>query len=249
MNGLLAGLPRPFVDLVRRLKLFFRWLPYMGRHRYCPVCRTSSRRFRRFGLVPREDAECARCGSLERQRLLWLFVERKTDLFDGRAKKVLHVAPEICLARPFGRRLGEHYITADLVNPRAMLQMDITNIDFPAGHFDVVYCSHVLEHVPDDRKAMREFHRVLDAAGWAILLVPITADRTIEDPSVTDPEERARLFGQHDHVRRYGPDYVDRLRESGFKVSICSADDLASPDERVRLGLTDAAGEIYFCTK
>jgi SAM-dependent methyltransferase len=98
------------------------------------------------------------------------------------------------------------------MNPRAMVRMDITDIQYPKDTFDVIYCSHVLEHVVDDRKAMREFHRVLRPDGWALLLVPITVEKTFEDPSVTDPEERLSVFGQEDHVRCYGPDYVERLR-------------------------------------
>jgi ubiquinone/menaquinone biosynthesis C-methylase UbiE len=109
-------------------------------------------------------------------------------------------------------------MTADLHSP-AMVKMDITNIQFPDETFDVVYCSHVLEHVPDDRKAMREFYRVLKSNGWAVLLVPIIVEKTFEDPSIDKPKDRLRLFGQSDHVRKYGRDYVDRLRESGFSVS------------------------------
>jgi SAM-dependent methyltransferase len=130
-----------------------------------------------------------------------------------------------------------------------MIKMDITNIDYPDQSFDVIYCSHVLEHVQDDRKAMREFYRVLKTTGWAILLVPITAEKTLEDPSLVGPEERLRVFGQADHVRRYGPDYVDRLREAGFSVQVTKVNDLVQNDEAIRLGLTSAAGEIHFCTK
>src|SRR6185503_7695510 len=97
--------------------------------------------------------------------------------------------------------------------------------------FDVIYCSHVLEHVPDDRLARSQLRRGLKRAGWAVLLVPITAAQTIEDPTVTDPAERERLFGQHDHVRRYGPDYVDRLRDAGFSVSETNASDMFNDSE------------------
>jgi len=130
-----------------------------------------------------------------------------------------------------------------------MVKMDITAIQFPSESFGIIYCSHVLEHVPDDKQAMREFCRVLKPDGWAILLVPITADKTFEDASVTDPAERLRLFGQEDHVRRYGPDYMDRLRESGFKVEKTSVADLVSPEDAVRMGLTAASGDIFHCTK
>ena len=243
----MAGRVRPYV---KRLRDAARALSYRGKGRYCPVCGKSSRRFRGFGIVVREDAQCVRCGSLERHRLLWLFVQAKTDLFDGTPKRMLHVAPEPCLESRFRSRLGDGYVTADLFDPRAMVRMDITDIPFEDESFDVIYCSHVLEHVTEDRRAMREFVRVLKRDGWAILLVPVYDGETLEDVSVVDPEERIELFGQDDHVRRYGRrDYVERLRDAGFTVGISQVTDLTSPDEAVRMGLTSASGEIHFCTK
>jgi SAM-dependent methyltransferase len=161
---------------------------------------------------------------------------------------MLHVAPELCLESRFRVRLGSNYVTADL-SPKATLQMDITSIPFSDASFDFVYCSHVLEHVHDDRKAMREFCRVLKSNGSAILLVPISLEKTFEDASVVDPEDRRRLFGQSDHVRRYGRDYVDRLRETGFNVSIVQVKELCPDSEAIRMGLTAASGEIYSCTR
>ena len=126
--------------------------------------------------------------------------------------------------------------------------MDISDIQYPDNTFDVVYCSHVLEHVPDDRRALREFWRVLKIGGWAILQVPITSDVTFEDPTVTSPEERERLFGQHDHVRRYGPDYRNRLVDVGFSVTVDSF--VRELDERTvsRYGLMRSE-DVYFCRK
>lgn len=200
-------------------------------------------------MVQREDALCVHCGALERHRFVWLYFSEKTDLFDGRTKKVLHVAPERCFEHLLKKQLGDGYVTADLTSPRAMVKMDITDIQYPDDSFDVIYCSHVLEHVQDDRKAMREFHRVLAKDGWAILLVPITVDRTLEDPTIIDPSERLRVFGQKDHVRRYGPDFVDRLREAGFTVTVTRVSDLFEPADSIRMGLTSVSGEIYHCTK
>ena len=188
--------------LIRFLTHVLQIIVYSGKGRHCPVCGKDSRKFRPTGVVRREDAICVHCGARERHRFVWLYFNKMTDLFDGRPKKVLHIAPESCLESGLRSRLGQNYITADLFNPKAMVRMDITDIQYPDGYFDVVYCSHVLEHVPDDKKAMREFRRVLKQNGWAILLVPITADKTFEDPSVVDPAERVKLFGQHDHVRR-----------------------------------------------
>jgi predicted SAM-dependent methyltransferase len=132
-----------------------------------------------------------------------------------------------------------------------MVKMDVTDIRFPDGAFDVVYCSHVLEHVLEDKRAMREFYRVLKVGGWAIILVPIFPGRleTFEDPSVTDPAERTRLFGQKDHVRWYGQDYLERLRESGFVVNVVNPEDFLAKNEIEHMGITSSAGEIYFCTK
>jgi SAM-dependent methyltransferase len=249
IRRVLRTLPEPVKAPLRRARQLVLGLPYRGTGRWCPVCEQSSRRFEVFGIVPRPDAQCMQCGSLERHRLAWLHMQRRTDLFDGRPRKMLHVAPELALQRHFRRAVGRGYLTADLSRGRAMTVMDIENIQMPDASFDVIFCSHVLEHVDDDRRAMREFRRVLKPTGWAILLVPITADRTIEDATVTDPAERLRLFGQDDHVRRYGPDYVDRLREAGFTVATTRVADLATPQEAERMGLTPAAGEIYHCTK
>lgn len=235
---------------LQRVRSFVRKISHAwGADRYCPVCRRSSRRFKDFGRPTRADAKCVRCGSLERHRMVWLYLERKTNLLDGSPKRMLHVAPESCFKRRLRKHLGRGYLTGDLKEEKAMVRMDVMSIQYPDESFDVVYCSHVLEHVPDDRRAMREFHRVLRPDGWAILLVPITREKTLEDPSVTDPGERLRLFGQADHVRRYGPDYVDRLREAGFEVTVREASDFLGPEEIVRMGITNAAGEIFFCTR
>ena len=223
---------------------------YRGTGRLCPVCETASRRFRPFGVEEkRPDAQCVHCGALERHRFLWLFFQKKTDLFEAPGKSMLHVAPERCFEHRLRARLGAGYLTADLENPEADVQMDITNITYPDASFDVVYCSHVLEHVPDDRKALREFHRVLKRDGWAIILVPITVSRTIEDPTETDPKERLRRFGQDDHVRRYGPDFLDRLRAAGFTVQVVRVADVVPAADMNQIALTPATGDIYYCTK
>jgi SAM-dependent methyltransferase len=191
---------------------------------------------------------CGTCASLERHRLIWLFFKNCTNLFNGQKKKVLHIAPEISIGRLLANVQNIEYLSGDLTSGKAMVEMDITDIHFLKNTFDIIYCSHVLEHVPDDRAAMREFHRVLKPGGWAVLQVPITAPTTFEDPSVTDPAERIRLFGQDDHVRRYGPDYRDRLVETGFRVDVNSFV-RTLPQRAIRKFGLDANEEIYYCTK
>ena len=162
---------------------------------------------------------------------------------------MLHIAPEYGMEPRLRRSLGAGYVTADLTDPEVMVRIDITNIDFPAESFDVIYCSHVLEHVADDRKAMRELQRVLKRDGWGVLQVPIRPGVTYEDPTIVDPQERLRAFGQEDHVRQYGDDFADRLREAGFDVQVVRADDVIHRDDWERLGIGPAAGEIYVCTR
>jgi SAM-dependent methyltransferase len=163
---------------------------------------------------------------------------------------MLHIAPEFCFEPVFKKMKNIDYLTADLYNSQAMVKMDITHIEYPDESFDIILCNHVLEHVLDDKKAMGEFYRVLKRDGWAILLVPIIGENTIEDPSIISPEERLKVFGQEDHVRQYGIDYIDRLRDAGFTVRITKVSDLVDHDEAIRLGLTNSArGEIYYCTK
>jgi SAM-dependent methyltransferase len=217
-------------------------------NRFCPICQQGHAHFRVAGDPPRKEALCISCGALERHRLVWLFFARRTDLFDGRAKRFLHVAPEPSIGPRIAALGGIEYTSADFEPGRAMVQMDITAIQYPENHFDVIYCSHVLEHVPNDCQAMREFYRVLKPGGWAILQVPITADRTVEDPSVTDPGERKRLFGQEDHVRRYGPDYRDRLSAAGFDVHTVPCAAIATEPEIQKHGL-DRTESIFHCMK
>lgn len=220
---------------------------YSGQARYCSVCEKSSRKFVRHGVARRPDAKCMRCGALERHRFVWLFFKRRTNLFNDKSKKMLHFAPVPFLEKSLRKYFKEGYLTADLYDPKAMIKMDITDIQYPDNSFDVIYCSHVLEHVPDDKQAMRELRRVLKPDGWAMLLVPIMADETFEDPSITDPKERLKYFGQEDHVRAYGPDFSGRLKEAGFEVEVVYPDSLLSDDEIERMGITEGAGEIFYC--
>ena len=159
---------------------------------------------------------------------------------------MLHIAPEKCIATRLRARKNIDYLSADIASPGAMVKMDITDIHFPAESFDVIYASHVLEHVPDDRKAMRELHRVLRRGGWAVLQVPVWRPTTNEDPTVTDPNERERLFGQSDHVRMYGHDgeYERRLARAGFDVTVEPFVNELGPETRRRYRLSEVGGHL-----
>jgi SAM-dependent methyltransferase len=157
--------------------------------------------------------------SLERHRLLWLYLKNETAFFTT-DKKVLHFAPEQAFYSRFRQMKNLDYTTTDLNSPLADVKADICNLPFKDNTYDVIFCNHVLEHIPDDTKAMRELYRVLKKGGMGIFQIPqdLNRDVTFEDNSITDRKERAKIFGQYDHVRIYGKDYFDKLRSVGFKV-------------------------------
>lgn len=157
--------------------------------------------------------------SLERHRLMWLFLKDKTDFFTT-PKKVLHIAPEQCFIKLFKKQQNLDYLTADLNSPIADIKADILDLPFDDNSFDVVICNHVLEHITEDQKAMSELYRVMKKGGFGIFQVPqdLNLLKSYEDFSITNPKERAIHFGQYDHVRIYGQDYFNRLEKVGFKV-------------------------------
>ncbi|WP_274704456.1 class I SAM-dependent methyltransferase [Salinimicrobium profundisediminis] len=157
--------------------------------------------------------------SLERHRLLWLYLKDHTTFFTA-PHKVLHFAPEQAFYKRFRKLNNLDYTTTDLNSPLADVKADICDLPFEDNSFDFILCNHVLEHIPDDTKAMQEIYRILTPGGTAILQIPqdLNREKTFEDDSITDPAERANIFGQYDHVRVYGRDYFDKLREVGFRV-------------------------------
>jgi SAM-dependent methyltransferase len=187
--------------------------------------------------------------SLERHRLLWLFLKEQTSFFSA-PLKVLHFAPEQAFYQLFRKQKNLNYITTDLLSPLADVKADICNLPFKDNEFDVILCNHVLEHIPDDTKAMQELFRILKPGGWGIFQIPqdLTRKTTFEDNSITDPKERAKIFGQYDHVRVYGLDYFDKLRSIGFTVEEVDYTAQISPELVEKYGL--AKGEIIpFCKK
>ena len=168
---------------------------------------------------PRDNVLSPSTLSLERHRLLWLYLKNETNFFTA-ALKILHFAPEQAFYNRFRRLKNLDYTTTDLNSPLADVKADICDLPFEDASFDVIFCNHVLEHIPDDTKAMQEMYRVLRPDGWGIFQIPQDLKRatTFEDNSITDRKERAKIFGQYDHVRIYGRDYFEKLRNIGFIV-------------------------------
>ena len=223
---------------------------YRGSKYSCPIEGKSYRKFLPYGRInPRPNALCPGSMSLERHRLIWLYLEQRTDFFQ-KPQRVLHIAPEACFIPGFEEMHGDNYITGDLESPLAKVHFDIHEIPFEEGAFDVLMCNHVLEHVEDDIQAMAEMYRVLKPGGWAITQVPFfppLPEKTVSDPTVSDPTERERLFGQDDHVRKYGLDFPDRLRSVGFQVSEDDFVNELSPEERKKFALPE--GEIIYVSR
>lgn len=214
-------------DLYRRVK-------YFGFKFKCPFCKGNFRKLipsgsnfpvlkekKVIGSGYRLNVVCPCCHSKDRERLIYLYLKNKTNIF-SKNLKVLHVSPEEALQKILMALPNINYLAANLNPQTAMVKMDITDINYKDNSFDVVICNHVLEHIINDEKAMSELYRVLKPGGWAILQVPISLllTKTLEDPSITSPREREEIFGQDDHVRIYGKDYKNRLEKTGFCVEI-----------------------------
>lgn len=186
-----------------------------------PIDGKQFRKFLPYGYEhPRENVLSPSTLSLERHRLLWMFLTNETDFFTA-PHKVLHFAPEQAFYKRFRKLKNLDYTTTDLNSPLADIKADICNLPFEDNSFDVILCNHVLEHIPDDTKAISELFRVMKPGGWGIFQIPQDLDRasTFEDDSITDKKQRAKVFGQYDHVRIYGRDYFKTLEEAGFNVS------------------------------
>lgn len=211
---------------------------FRGRRHHCPVCESTVWRFLPHKLNwIRRAAICPVCLSHARHRVAWIFLRQRTPLLDGRPRALLHVAPERAVAERFRDVPSLKCLSVDLDSPHAMRHMDIMELSLEDASFDAIYCSHVLEHVRDDRKAMRELRRVLKPGGWAVIQVPIRDGSTKEDPSIVDPRERERQFGQRDHVRHYGLEIVERLQSAGFSVRTFRGLDIASPEACYHFGV------------
>ena len=247
---LLNTIPRPYLIKMSYLVRPFLSVCLKGDTYTDPIDGKSFRRFLPYGYgQQRPNVLSPSTLSLERHRLLWLYLQGETEFFN-KPLKVLHLAPEQCFLSLFKKMKNLNYTTADLYSPIVDVKADILDLPFESDLFDVVFCNHVLEHIEDDHKAMSELYRVMKPGGWGIFQIPqdLSLEKSYEDFSIKDPEERARHFGQYDHVRIYGKDYFDRLRKAGFGVKEIDYSSLLSPElvERYRL----AKGEILpVCTK
>lgn len=216
----LNTIPRPIlIRMSYWVRPVMAWF-YKGKGFQDPIDNKEFRKFLPYGYgTQRENVLSPSTLSLERHRLLWLYLTRQTDFFSAK-KKVLHFAPEQAFYTRFKKQANLDYTTTDLFSPLADVKADICNLPFKDNSYDLILCNHVLEHIPDDTQAMRELFRVMKPGGMGIFQIPQEYSRatTFEDDSITDPVERAKIFGQYDHVRVYGMDYFDKLRSIGFEV-------------------------------
>lgn len=239
-----------------------RRVAYFGVMHACPFCGGRFRSLLPFGHdLPvlqragvigggrRNHALCPVCWSSDRERLVFLYLQRRTALF-SRPHELLHIAPERHLRSALARLPGSRYVSGDLSSADVMVRLDVARSPFSDGSFDAIICNHVLEHVPDDSAAMREILRLLKPGGWALLQVPIglALAETVEDPSAATPEAREEAFGQRDHVRIYARDYEQRLAAAGFRVEVDGFAAELEGGEAERYGL-DRREKLYVCRK
>ncbi|MBX2954937.1 MAG: class I SAM-dependent methyltransferase [Cyclobacteriaceae bacterium] len=247
VSFLIRNVPRKYLQRITGIGRRVLTIAYAGNTVMCPVCEKKFRKFLPYGRIkPRENALCPNCLALERHRLIWLYLKEKTNFFE-KPLNVLHIAPEACFMNRFEKIHGENYITADIESPLAKIKMDIHQMPFKDNYFDVVLCNHVLEHVTDDIQTLREINRVLKPGGFAIVQVPFfnpIPDVTLEDATITDPKEREKLFGQDDHVRKYGKDYAARIERTGLHAVEDNFINELMPETRDRFKLPQ--GEIIY---
>ncbi len=219
---LLNKLPRPLLIRLSYIFRIFAPFLYKGNKVECPVCERKFSKFLSYGsnVAHRENVLCPYDLTLERHRLMWLYLKDASDFFTAPKLNVLHIAPEQCFIDRFKKQHNLDYLTGDLESPIADLHFDLHNIPLEDNRFDVVFCNHVMEHVDDPLQCMRELYRVMKPGGWAIMQVPQDMSRTetYEDPTIISPEEREMHFWQKDHVRLFGQDYPNWLERAGFEV-------------------------------
>ena len=249
---LLNKLPRPL--LIRLSYPFKKVAPilYKGNNVECPVCDRSFRKFLSYGseTAHRENVLCPYDLTLERHRLMWLYLKNHSDFFTAETVNVLHIAPEQCFHKRFKEQANLNYLTGDLVSPIADIHFDLHSIPLEDNRFDVIFCNHVMEHVDDPIQCMSELHRVMKPGGWGILQVPqdFSRETTYEDASITSPADREKHFWQKDHLRLFGKDYPDWLRKGGFNVKEFDMNDFYTEEIQDRYRL-DKNEILYIVSK
>ena len=235
---------------LRRLRRVAAPLTWAGNAVHCPVCDRSFRGFRSAGNKRnrRPNAVCPYCAARERDRLTFLFLASPAGPAAG--GPLLHIAPEACL-QPRLRELADgEYATADLIRTDVDERFDLMAIPHGDAAFHAVYCSHVLQDVPDDRVAMAELYRVLKPGGWSILNIPVTAEATVDHRNAPLRPRRPGDPRPPEHLRTYGRDFPQRMGSAGFEVRTIGPDDLATREEQARYGIdAPGAGSVYFGVK
>lgn len=250
------------MSLITRIKNKIKLQAHSGNNYYCPFCGYTSRDLEVVGHdLPvlrekevigggRRAAGCYQCHSRDRERLLYAFIIEDLKLPQNKNIRILHIAPEPKLSNILLKQNFDEYICGDLFTPgytypAHVQNMNVLELPFENDHFDLVICNHVLEHIPEDTKAMKELQRVLKPKGKAILQVPISKNtmETVEDFTISDPKKREELFGQFDHVRIYGQDYVQRLESAGFIVNRINITDTYK-----KMGINPEE-DIFYCEK
>lgn len=219
---LLNTLPRPLLIRLSYIFKFFAPILYRGKNVECPVCERKFSKFLSYGsnVAHRENVLCPYDLTLERHRLMYLYLKQESNFFTAENLAVLHMAPEQCFIDMFKKQENLSYLTADIESPIADLHFDLHKIPLEDNRFDVVFCNHVMEHVEDPIQCMKELYRVMKKGGWALMQVPqdFHRDKTYEDASITSPQEREKHFWQKDHLRLFGKDYPQWLEKAGFTV-------------------------------
>ena len=239
MKYILKFLPRKFLIkysflITPILRIIFRGKKYTD-----PIDDSNYSKFLSYGYkTVRKNALCPGTLSLERHRLLWLYLDRETNFLSSNLK-VLHVAPEQVFYKKFKKLKNWEYFTFDLNSPIADIKGDLISTNFKDEYFDLIICNHVLEHIEDDKSALDEMYRILKYNGISILQVPINVKRqnTFEDLSIKSKIQREKYFGQYDHVREYGLDFKDRVEQAGFKVEMINYSKKISQDLVIKYGL------------
>lgn len=243
---------------IQRVKLLFddilfhlRSCQYKGNNFYCPLCNFKAKKFLDSPYGIRKNVRCPRCNSLERHRAQWIFGLRNLKFFNYDSFSVLHFAPEFCISQRLIKTKNCIYKTAEYSSKSlADYHIDIQNTELNPEMFDIVICNHILEHVDDDHKALKEIFRILKTGGKAFIQVPvdINLENSFEDSEITDPVQRKVHFGQQDHKRLYGNDFPKRLEKAGFSVSTVRFWEKLSEKELNYYAITDFE-PVYICSK